>query len=129
MDPNTTVILILIGAAIVIGAICWFGEYLGIKEHNEDAIFWINLAEKEKDSNNWDEEFLRAEAKKHKIDRIEPMKYFYKSNKSKKYDGYRYICTCGHKDFRMSLDWAEIGFNKHVKEMREVALAELGRFK
>jgi hypothetical protein len=77
----------------------------------------------------WDEEYLRTEAKKHAVDRIEPTKYWYKTNRLKTYDGYRFYCTCGHTDYRPSLAWAEIGFEKHQKDMREAALAQLGRFK
>lgn len=89
----------------------------------------ITTRKEVKAANDWDEEFLRTEAAKHRVDRIEPTKYWYKTNPKKLYDGYRFHCTCGKSDYRPSLRWAELGFDQHVKDMREAALAQLGRFK
>lgn len=122
MDPVLGILL----AGVVGFAIGIFVDYRTLKARK--ALLHTRKKESAPDK-TWDEEYLHVEVKKHEIDRIVPTKYWFKSNKSKTYDGYRFYCTCGHTDYRPSLRWAELGFEKHQKDMREAALAQLGRFK
>jgi len=87
---------------------------------------------KVKSGQDWDEEFLRTEAKKHVLVKIDSSKLQFKwskPGKSNLFDGFTWACECGDTGNGLSLEMAERTFAKHKENKRAEALAQLGRFK
>jgi hypothetical protein len=123
-----TIIVICVFALVILCA-CYglTVKYLDQRDLQKDARTLQSLIKPK--ANDWDDEFLRSVANEHELLRIEPIKYWYKQNKSKTYDGMRWYCKCGATNFHMSLAIAELQFEGHKKDKRDAALASLGRFK